>query len=103
MRALITIALALCIGCNEHGKHPAFDAVPDDAGSCSASGACAVGPACGVTCCGAGEHCVQGVCRCGANPACTNGDMCLNAGPGAEPPLHICGVICCGGPTPCPI
>ncbi|NVB79045.1 MAG: hypothetical protein HOV81_11655 [Kofleriaceae bacterium] len=59
--------------------------------SCQASDVCP-GPVCGGTCCGAGEACVEGVCRCGPTSRCAADQIC---GGGVDP--AGCGSFCCKG------
>jgi hypothetical protein len=65
---------------------------------CTPAGGCASGPSCGGTCCGAGEHCVDGACHCGTGSACGPGDQC-SSGPVMT---NRCGTFCCGATGPCP-
>ncbi len=71
---------------------------------CGPSGNCQSGPACGNSCCGAGEFCdvaqAQPVCKCGLGAACTNGDHCASSGAMG---IDQCGTICCGVSGPCPL
>ena len=78
------------------------DLVPG-APSCAVSGGCPSGPACGGTCCAAGESCdlTTNTCMCGGSAACGTGEICARGG--AVMPGKTCGVICCGTPGhPCP-
>jgi hypothetical protein len=104
MRAIVILVMLLA-ACGS--KSPAPDARPidamlvggpDAAMSCHASGGCPNGPACGTSCCGAGEECVNNTCMCGTNPACGVGDQCAS---GVAMP-NGCGSICCGASGPCP-
>jgi hypothetical protein len=102
MRALaILFVLAAC------GSKAAPDARPIDAMlvsgpdapmSCLPSGGCPNGPACGASCCGAGEACVAGTCMCGTKAACGVGDSCASNVVRQD----RCGFICCGASGPCP-
>jgi hypothetical protein len=97
MLRTVVVLVALGCACSNHTRgHDA--GVPVDGLSCVPSGGCANGPACGNTCCGAGEACISGTCMCSMQPACTNGNMC------ASPVVMIdrCGAICCGATTACP-
>ena len=104
MRWLLVLALA-ATACPASKQGPMADAHRDAPAmpSCAATGHCSDGPACGGTCCGAGEACVNGACVCGTNPPCNTaqtGDTCQAAGP-AMP--GECGSICCGMTRPCPV
>ena len=94
VRIAIAILLAACGG----GKTPP-STVDADPLVCLPAGGCALGPNCGETCCGTGEHCVAGGCHCGTGNACGPGDHCESAGP-ATP--NGCGTFCCGATSPCP-
>lgn len=61
--------------------------------SCQPSDTCP-GPICGGTCCGAGEACVDGVCRCGTTSRCAADQIC-----GASLDAEGCGSFCCKGPS----
>ena len=104
----LAIMIAVCLaGCGDSKKPDTHDAAvkmdgatPDAPWSCAPSGTCANGPMCGTTCCGTGEHCVNGTCMCGSMSSCTDGNSCMIGGPIAPGP---CGSVCCGGTIGCPI
>jgi hypothetical protein len=95
------LALLFAFACHSSKSAPRDGGV-DAAAACEASGGCAAGPRCGITCCGAGEQCVAGACMCGTSAPCntaSTGDTCQSAGP----ILSSCGRICCGGSHICPV
>jgi hypothetical protein len=67
---------------------------------CAADPMCAAGPMCNGQCCGPGEFCGITGCSCGGGSRCSNGDTCENAGPVTD---IVCGSICCGATTACPL
>ena len=67
---------------------------------CTTGGACCPGGVNG--CCGAGEWCdANGQCRCGQNAACPSSNPICAAGGAIGG--SMCGSICCGGTSPCPL
>ena len=98
--ALLALVLAACgSSSTPDAKVGPFDARPIDAPLCAPSGGCPSGPACGTSCCNAGEQCVSGTCMCGTIAACGVGDTCASGG--AQRP-DMCGTLCCGVSGPCP-
>lgn len=67
---------------------------------CTTGGACCAGGKNG--CCAMGEWCdANGQCRCGQNAACPSTNPICAAGGAIGG--NMCGSICCGGTSPCPL
>jgi hypothetical protein len=67
---------------------------------CTTGGACCAGGPNG--CCAMGEWCdANGQCRCGQNAACPSTNPICAAGGAVGG--NMCGFICCGGTSPCPL